>query len=251
MEQEAIKIKNMTVAYNAEPVLWNIDVAFYQGKLTAILGPNGAGKSTLLNAMLGLIHPISGNVNFLKGDKNWGTFKSVQKNVAYVPQKSSVDWDFPTDVLDVVVMGRYAHLGWMKRPKKRDYEIAEEKLEQVGMLDFKKRQISQLSGGQRQRVFLARALAQEAAVYLLDEPLAGVDIKTEKVIINLLQELVAQNKTVVVVHHDLQTVEEYFDEVVFLNHEITDAGSVSSTFTEENIEDTYRRDRNIERVHEI
>ena len=251
MGREAIKIKNMTVAYQAEPVLWNVDVAFKQGKLTAILGPNGAGKSSLLNAMLGLINPISGHIKFLKNNDRWGEFKSVQKNVAYVPQKSSVDWDFPTDVLDVVVMGRYAHLGWIKRPRKSDYKIAEEKLAQVGMLDFKKRQISQLSGGQRQRVFLARALAQEAEVYLLDEPLAGVDIKTEKVIIHLLKELIAQDKTVAVVHHDLQTVEEYFEEVIFLNHEIIASGSVESTFTEDNIEETYRRDRNAERVEEI
>lgn len=251
MGREAIKIKNMTVAYQADPVLWNVDVAFKQGKLTAILGPNGAGKSSLLNAMLGLINPISGHIEFLKNNGHWGDFKSVQKSVAYVPQKSSVDWDFPTDVLDVVVMGRYAHLGWIKRPRKLDYKIAEEKLEQVGMLDFKKRQISQLSGGQRQRVFLARALAQEADIYLLDEPLAGVDIKTEKVIIHLLKELIAQNKTVAVVHHDLQTVEEYFEEVIFLNHEIIASGSVASTFSEENIEETYRRDRNVERIEEI
>lgn len=250
MKQEAIKIENMTVAYDAEPVLWNVDVSFNQGALTAILGPNGAGKSSLLNAVLDLNKPISGDIEFFINGENYGAFKNVQKYVAYVPQKSSVDWDFPTDVLDVVVMGRYTHLGWIKRPRKKDYAIAEEKLEQVGMLDFRDRQISQLSGGQRQRVFLARALAQEAEIYLLDEPFAGVDIKTEKVIINLLQELIHQDKTVVVVHHDLQTVEEYFDEVVFLNHEIIDYGPVSSAFTEENIEETYRRDRSIERVDE-
>jgi manganese/zinc/iron transport system ATP- binding protein len=248
MNKQAINIENMTVAYQAEPVLWNVNVTFNKGKLTAILGPNGAGKSTLLNAILDLVKPVSGNIQFIKNDGNWGTFEDVQQHVAYVPQRSSVDWDFPTDVLDVVVMGRYAHLGWLKRPKQNDYDIAKEKLEQVGMLSYQDRQISQLSGGQRQRVFLARALAQEADVYLLDEPLAGVDIKTEKIIIDLLEELAKEGKTVVVVHHDLQTVEEYFDEVIFLNHEIIDYGETASTFTDKNVEETYRRDRNAERI---
>ena len=247
MNAESIKINNMTVAYQAQPVIWNVDVSVKTGKLTAILGPNGAGKSSLLNAMLDLIKPVSGDIKFAI-QSNWSDFKNVQKYIAYVPQNSSVDWDFPSTVLDVVVMGRYAHLGWLKRPKKSDYKLAEEKLDEVGMLAFKNRQISQLSGGQRQRVFLARALTQEADIYLLDEPLAGVDIKTEKVIMKLLEDLVKQNKTVVVVHHDLQTVEEYFDEVIFLNHEIIAQGSVDTTFTEENIQETYRRDRNAEGV---
>ena len=250
MQAQSINIKNMTVAYQANPVIWNINVAVNTGKLTAILGPNGAGKSSLLNAMLNLIKPISGDIQFLIGD-NWYGFESIQKHIAYVPQNSSVDWDFPTTVLDVVVMGRYAHLGWLKRPKKSDYEIAEEKLNEVGMITFKDRQISQLSGGQRQRVFLARALTQEAEIYLLDEPLAGVDIKTEKINMSLLRDLVEQNKTVVVVHHDLQTVEEYFDDVIFLNHEIIEHGSIESTFTKENIQETYRRDRNIEGIESI
>lgn len=247
MNAESIKINNMTVAYQAQPVIWNVDVSVKTGKLTAILGPNGAGKSSLLNAMLDLIKPVSGDIKFAI-QSNWSDFKNVQKYIAYVPQNSSVDWDFPSTVLDVVVMGRYAHLGWLKRPKKSDYKLAEEKLDEVGMLAFKNRQISQLSGGQRQRVFLARALTQEADIYLLDEPLAGVDIKTEKVIMKLLEDLVQQDKTVVVVHHDLQTVEEYFDEVIFLNHEIIAQGSVDTTFTEENIQETYRRDRNAEGV---
>lgn len=250
MKKSAIKIENVTVAYHAQPVIWNIGASFNEGKLTAIIGPNGAGKSTLLNAMVHLIRPIAGKINYSR-DENWQTFKETQKDIAYVPQKSAVDWDFPTTVLDVVVMGRYVHLGWLKRPKKADIKIAEEKLKQVGMLSFKGRQISQLSGGQRQRVFLARALAQEADIYLLDEPFSGVDIKTEKIIIALLRDLVAQNKTVVVVHHDLQTVEEYFDEVLFLNKEVIAYGPTETTFTEENIEETYRRDRNTERVEEV
>ncbi len=244
MKDESIRIKNLIVAYHAQPVLWNVNVNVKRGKLTAILGPNGAGKSSLLNAVLDLVKPITGDIEFSVEEHKRQTFKEVQEHIAYVPQKSSVDWDFPSTVLDVVVMGRYAHLGWIKRPKKSDYEIAEQKLDAVGMLSFKDRQISQLSGGQRQRVFLARALAQEADIYLLDEPLAGVDIKTEKVIMRLLRELVEENKTVVVVHHDLQTVEEYFDEIILLNHEIINAGSVNEIFTQENIEETFRKDRN-------
>ena len=250
MNNESIKVQNMTVAYQAKPVIWNINISIKEGKLTAILGPNGAGKSSLLNAMLNLIKPISGDIQF-SIQNQWNEFQQVQKHIAYVPQNSSVDWDFPSTVLDVVVMGRYAHLGWLKRPKISDYKIAEEKLNEVGMLPFKNRQISQLSGGQRQRVFLARALTQEAEIYLLDEPLAGVDIKTEKVIMSLLRDLIRQNKTVVVVHHDLQTVEEYFDEIIFLNHEIIEHGPVETTFIEENIQETYRRDRNAEGVEEL
>ena len=250
MNNESIKVQNMTVAYQAKPVIWNINISIKEGKLTAILGPNGAGKSSLLNAMLNLIKPISGDIQF-SIQNQWNEFQQVQKHIAYVPQNSSVDWDFPSTVLDVVVMGRYAHLGWLKRPKISDYKIAEEKLNEVGMLPFKNRQISQLSGGQRQRVFLARALTQEAEIYLLDEPLAGVDIKTEKVIMSLLRDLIRQNKTVVVVHHDLQTVEEYFDEIIFLNHEIIEHGPVETTFIEENIQETYRRDRNAEGVEGV
>ena len=229
MTKQAIQVKNMTVAYDATPVVWNVTAQFNSGKLTAIIGPNGAGKSTLLNTTVGLIQPISGEAQF---------------NI----NNTSVDWDFPATVLDVVVMGRYVHLGWIKRPKKADIQIAKEKLEQVGMLEFQDRQISQLSGGQRQRVFLARALAQEAEIYLLDEPFAGVDIKTEKVIITLLRKLVQQNKTVVVVHHDLQTVEEYFDEVLLMNKEVVAAGPTHEIFTEENIEETYRRDHDVQGV---
>lgn len=247
MTNQAIQVKNMTVAYDATPVVWNVTSHFNAGKLTAIIGPNGAGKSTLLNTIVGLIQPIAGEAKFNIKNK-WQTFKEVQKHIAYVPQKTAVDWDFPATVLDVVVMGRYVHLGWIKRPKKTDVQIAKEKLEQVGMLEFQDRQISQLSGGQRQRVFLARALAQEAEIYLLDEPFAGVDIKTERVIITLLRKLVLQNKTVVVVHHDLQTVEEYFDEVLFMNKEIVKAGPTEEVFTEEYIEETYRRDHDVQGV---
>lgn len=250
MSTEAIKVDNLTVAYHAQPVIWNVTSQFHKGKLTAIIGPNGAGKSTMLNTMVDLIEPVSGAVSYNVNEK-WQTFNNVQKHIAYVPQKTTVDWDFPATVLDVVVMGRYVHLGWIKRPKKSDYQIAKDKLDQVGMLGYQDRQISQLSGGQRQRVFLARALAQESETYLLDEPFAGVDIKTEKIIITLLRELVEQNKTVVVVHHDLQTVDEYFDEVFFLNKEVIAFGPTEEIFTDENIEETYRRDNNVQGAEEV
>lgn len=241
----AIKLEHVTVAYNAKPVLWNVTTTFEAGKMTAIVGPNGAGKSTLMKSMLNLAKPIAGEVTFdVPGQKNV-SYAKVKNEVAYVPQNSSVDWDFPTTVEDVVLMGRYGKLGWFKRPRKKDYEIAKSMLDAVGMPTFKGRQISQLSGGQRQRVFLARALAQEADIYILDEPLAGVDIKTEKVIINLLRDLVSEGKTVIVVHHDLDTVPKYFDHVLLLNHEVVAAGPVETTFTRENIDLTYHTDRNL------
>lgn len=245
MEEYAIKIENMTVAYDAEPVLWNINVGFEKGRMTAIIGPNGAGKSTLIKSALGLEKRISGEVLFSVAGERYRPYNEIKTEVAYVPQNSSVYWDFPTTVIDVVLMGRYGRLGWFKRPKQEDKEIAEEMLEKVGMSTFKNRQISQLSGGQRQRVFLARALCQQAEIYVLDEPLAGVDIKTEAIIIELLQELVREGKSVIVVHHDLDTVEDYFDDVVFLNQEVVEHGPVAEVFTDENIEKTYKRDRNI------
>lgn len=245
MEEHAIKVENMTVAYDAEPVLWNINVGFKKGHMSAIIGPNGAGKSTLMKSALGLEKRISGDVFFSVAGEKYRPYDEIKREVAYVPQNSSVYWDFPTTVIDVVLMGRYGRLGWFKRPKKEDIEIAEEMLEKVGMPTFRNRQISQLSGGQRQRVFLARALCQQADIYVLDEPLAGVDVKTEAIIIGLLQDLVSQGKSVIVVHHDLDTVENYFDDVVFLNQEIIAYGPVEEIFTEENIENTYKRDRNI------
>lgn len=246
INDQIIHLKNLTVAYDAKPVLWNITTAFKKGQMTAIIGPNGAGKSTLIKAMLDLEKKLSGEVTYLVGKNETALSYHVARNeVAYVPQKNDVDWDFPTSVIDVVTMGRYGKLGWLKRPTKNDKKIATEKLEAVGMSSFKNRQISQLSGGQRQRVFLARALAQESSIYILDEPLAGVDMKTESIIIDLLKDLTQQGKTVIIVHHDLRTVPDYFDQVLFLNQEVVAAGSVSSTFTEENIDDTYRKDHNL------
>lgn len=245
MEEVAIQMRNVTVAYDAKPVLWNVSADIKKGKSTAIIGPNGAGKSTLMKTMLDLKEAVAGSVKFSTDSKQAQTFGQVKNDIAYVPQKSAVDWDFPTTVLDVTLMGRYGQMGWFKRPNKKDKQIAEEMLAKVGMSSFKNRQISQLSGGQRQRVFLARALAQQANIYILDEPLAGVDMKTETVIIQLLKELTAQGNTVIIVHHDLQTVEEYFDEVLFLNHEVVAYGSVAEVFSDENIGLTYRKDRNL------
>lgn len=243
-EKRAIQISQLTVAYDAKPVLWNTSVIFKKGKLTAIVGPNGAGKSTLIKTILDFIKPVTGQIDYYVG-KQSSEYKEIKNHIAYVPQNSTVDWDFPATVLDVVLMGRYGHLGWFKRAGKKDREIAKEMLNKVGMPTFANRQISQLSGGQRQRVFLARALAQEADIYMLDEPLAGVDMKTERIIMDLLKELTNSGKTVIVVHHDLQTVEEYFDEVVFINQEVLNSGPVSYVFTKTNIDETYRQDRNL------
>lgn len=230
-----INVEDMTVAYSTKPVLWDIDLEIPKGILMAIVGPNGAGKSTLIKAMLDLIKPISGTVTF-----HGETYKEHRKYIGYVPQSESVDWDFPANVLDVVLMGRYGELGWFKRPGKNDKELALDALEKVGMKDFANRQISQLSGGQQQRIFLARALVQDADIYFMDEPFKGVDAKTEGAIVELLKELKNRGKTLVVVHHDLQTVEEYFDWVVLLNRQVIKAGPVEEVFTDENLNKTYR-----------
>ncbi|WP_249435741.1 metal ABC transporter ATP-binding protein [Paenibacillus sp. Marseille-Q4541] len=224
----------MAVAYHKKPVLEDITFTVPEGKLIGILGPNGAGKSTLIKAALGLVPTISGEV------KIYGkSYKEQRKRIGYVPQRESVDWDFPTNALDVVMMGRYGRLGWFKRPGKKEKEIALDCLRKVGMGDFYNRQISQLSGGQQQRVFLARALAQDADIYFMDEPFAGVDALTEKAIIALLSDLKEQGKTVLVVHHDLATVEEYFDHVMLLNGKLIASGPTDTTFTSELLQKTY------------
>lgn len=230
----AISVDDLTVAYNYKPVLWDIDLKIPEGVLMAIVGPNGAGKSTLIKSILGIIKPIAGTVTIY--DK---IYQKMRKEVAYVPQKGSVDWDFPTTVFDVVVMGTYGSLGWIKRPALQEKKRALEALEKVGMLTFKDRQISQLSGGQQQRVFLARALVQNASIYFMDEPFQGVDATTEVAIINILKELRKQQKTVVVVHHDLQTVPEYFDWVTFLNVKKIATGPVKDIFNDNNLTKTY------------
>jgi manganese/zinc/iron transport system ATP- binding protein len=230
----AIQVTDLTVAYQAKPVLWDIDLEVPSGILMAIVGPNGAGKTTLIKSILGLIKPAAGQV--LIQDK---PYKEQRRLVAYVPQRGSVDWDFPTNVLDVVMMGRYGSLGWIRRSGRREKEMAMEALEKVGMAELHDRQISQLSGGQQQRVFLARALVQDAQVYFMDEPFQGVDATTERAIVTLLKELRAAGKTVVAVHHDLQTVPEYFDWVTLLNVQRIASGPVGEVFTEQNLKRTY------------
>ena len=238
----AVEVEDMTVAYTTKPVLWDVDMKVPIGSLAAIVGPNGAGKSTLLKAMLGLLTVISGSVKFYI-DHHLAMDKKDYKKIAYVPQSGSVDWDFPTTVLDVVRMGRYGHLGWFKRPSKKDKELALSMIEKMGMSDYVDRQIRQLSGGQQQRVFLARALVQEADIYLMDEPFKGVDKTTEHAIISLLQEMKARGKTVIVVHHDLNTVPQYFDWVTMVNKQTIAYGPVADTFTDEAIERTYGKGR--------
>jgi len=229
-----LEVTDLTVAYNEKPVLWDIDCTVEEGILMAIVGPNGAGKSTFIKAVLGLVKPAAGGVKFY--GKNYDEMRKV---IGYVPQRGSVDWDFPTNALDVVMMGRYGHLGWFKRPGKTDKELAMEALEKVGMSDFADGQISRLSGGQQQRAFLARALVQEASLYFMDEPFVGVDATTERTIINLLQELRSQGKTLIVVHHDLQTLKEYFDWAMLLNVRRIDLGPVDRVITEENLKRAY------------
>jgi len=230
----AVEVRDLTVAYRDKPVLWDVDLEVPKGVLMAVVGPNGAGKTTLMKGLLGLVRPAAGHVR-IHGE----TYESQRRQIAYVPQRGSVDWDFPTDVLDVVMMGLYGRLGWLRRPGRSEREAGMRALEKVGMADLADRQIAQLSGGQQQRVFLARALVQDASIYLMDEPFQGVDATTERAIVHLLQELRAAGRTVLVVHHDLQTVPEYFDWVLLLNVRRVAAGPVEEVFTEENLRATY------------
>ena len=230
----AVDVHHLTVAYRDTPVLWDVDVTIPQGTLTAIIGPNGAGKSTMLKAVLGLVPVASGSIEILGKDD-----PSQRRLIGYVPQRGSADWTFPTNALDVVTMGTYGQLGWFRRPGKAERERAMDALEQVGMADFADRQISQLSGGQQQRVFLARALVQDAELYIMDEPFAGVDAQTEKAIVTLLHALRERGKTVIVVHHDLESAPEYFDWLVLLNVRLIATGPFEATFTPENLAKTY------------
>lgn len=230
----AVEVDDLTVAYNEKPVVWDVDLAVPAGVLMAIVGPNGAGKTTMLKAILGLVKRAAGTV-LIYGKP----YIEQRKIVGYVPQRGSVDWDFPTNVLDVVMMGRYRSIGWIKRPGSHDRSLAVEALKKVGMEKYAHRQISQLSGGQQQRVFLARALVQEAMVYFMDEPFQGVDATTERAIISLLRELRSVGKTVVVVHHDLQTVPEYFDWVTLINVRRIASGPVCDVFNEVNLRAAY------------
>ena len=232
--QLALEINDLTVAYNSTPALWDVDISVPNGVLSAIVGPNGAGKSTLIKAVLGLIPRAAGTAKFFGLP-----YEKARSRVGYVPQRGSVDWDFPTSVLDVAMMGLYGKLGWIRRPGKAERLVAMNALEQVGLTDFAHRQIGQLSGGQHQRTFLARALVQEADLYFMDEPFAAVDAVTEKAIVEVLRSLRETGKTVVVVHHDLSTVPEYFDHVSLLNVELIASGPTVAIFTDENLRKAY------------
>ncbi len=234
MKQNCIKIEDLTMAYHEKPVLWDIDATVQKNSITAIVGPNGAGKSTLLKGILGLLKPLSGHIEIF--DK---PVREVLNKIAYVPQTGSVNWDFPTTVLDVVTMGQYVHLGWIRRPGKRERQLAMTALQKMGMADFANRQISQLSGGQRQRVFLARAICQDADLYIMDEPLAGVDRKTEGIIMDLLKQFQKNDKTVVAVHHDLNSLQAYFDHVIVLNKVVVSQGTLEEALTKAAIDQAY------------
>lgn len=233
-ENPVLEVHDLTVSYHRKPVLWDIDLTIPAGSLTGIIGPNGAGKSTLIKSIMGLV-PITGGYTRLF-DK---PLEQVRKRVSYVPQRESVDWDFPASALDVVLMGRYGNLGLFRRPRTADREVALQCLRKVGMESFAARQISQLSGGQQQRVFLARALAQDADLYLMDEPFAGIDAATEAAVVQLLFEMKQRGKTVVVVHHDLQSAAEYFDWIILLNMRLIASGPTEKVFTQELLQHAY------------
>lgn len=230
----ALHIEDLTVAYGGAPVLWDIDLDIPPGVMAAIVGPNGAGKSTLIKAALGLVAPLAGHV------RAFGLpVARARPRIAYVPQRQSVDWDFPVTVLEAVTMGLYGQLGWFRRPGRAERARAEAALAEVGLPDYARRPVGALSGGQQQRVFLARALVQGADLLILDEPMAGIDAPTEAAIVAVLRAQVAQGRTVVVVHHDLQTVTRHFDWLVLLNRRIVAQGPVKATYTRENLRATY------------
>ncbi|QEL18932.1 metal ABC transporter ATP-binding protein [Limnoglobus roseus] len=230
----AVEVHDLTVAYQQKPALWDVDLTVTPGSLMGIVGPNGAGKTTLLKAILGLIPVVSGDV-LVHGRP----YRQQRRRVAYVPQKSSVDWDFPTTVFDLVRMGTYGRLGWFRRPSRAENDMTRQALAQVGLTDFRDRQIGQLSGGQQQRAFLARSLVQEADVFVLDEPFQGVDAVTERAVIDILRKLRDEGKTILVVHHDLTTVPTYFDAVTLLNVQVIASGAVGEIFTPENLHRAY------------
>ena len=233
-KEPLLEVHDLTVSYNNKPVLWDIDFSLPSGVLAGIIGPNGAGKSTLIKTIMGLIEPSSGYSNMFGQELD-----AVRKRVSYVPQRESVDWDFPASVFDVVLMGRYAKAGLFRSVSKADKEVAHECIRKVGLEAFETRQISQLSGGQQQRVFIARALAQDADLYFMDEPFAGVDMATEADIIKILKEMREKGKTVVVVHHDLQSAIDYFDWMVMLNMRLVASGPTSEVFNQESLQETY------------
>ncbi|MBR9860249.1 metal ABC transporter ATP-binding protein [bacterium] len=233
-EPTLIEAHNLTVVYGRKPALWNVDFEIPGKQVIGIMGPNGSGKSTLLKSIMGVVEPTSGFTKVYDQD-----IDDVRDRISYVPQRQDIDWDFPASVWDVVSMGRFAQRGLFKRLNKEDQDIIAQSLDKVGMLSFSKRQISQLSGGQQQRVFLARALAQQGELFLMDEPFAGVDISTEEMIIDLLKEMKEEGKTLVIVHHDLHTAQSYFDWLVLLNTRLVASGPVSEVFNDKTLSDTY------------
>lgn len=229
-----IEAHNLTVLYGRKPAIWNVDFKLPEGQVIGIMGPNGSGKSTLLKAIMGVVNPTTGYTKVYDQE-----LEKVRHKVSYVPQRQDIDWDFPASVWDVVSMGRFHVCGLFKRLTSEDHDIIQESLEKVNMLGFAKRQISQLSGGQQQRVFLARALAQQGELFLMDEPFAGVDIATEEMIVNLLKDMKSKGKTLVIVHHDLHTAQSYFDHLVLMNTRLVACGKTSDVFTDQILTDTY------------
>lgn len=247
MKNSTVEVHDLTVTYNQKPALWDIDFEIPQGALVGVIGPNGSGKSTLIKSIMGIIEPSSGWVKVFDKD-----IDAVRHKVSYVPQRETVDWDFPTNVMDVVLMGRYGRTSLFKRSSKKDRLIAEESLEKVGMLQFANRQIAQLSGGQQQRVFMARALAEQAEVYLMDEPFAGVDAATESSIFQVFEEIRDSGKTMMVVHHDLQSAAKYFDWIVLLNTRLVAVGPTEEVFTQELLQEAYGGKLSIlSQIHDI
>ncbi|HLR03643.1 MAG TPA: metal ABC transporter ATP-binding protein [Virgibacillus sp.] len=232
---KALTVRNLTVSYDNHTALKDISFSIDEGTLVGVIGPNGAGKSTLMKALLGLIGKDYGTIEIFGK-----TIKQIRKNIAYVPQRNNIDWDFPINVLDTVLLGTYPKLGVFHRPKKEDREKALECLDRVGLSEFRKRQIGELSGGQQQRVFLARALAQEADLFFLDEPFVGIDATSEKTIIGILKTLRDNGKTVIVVHHDLSKAEEYFDDLILINEKLIDFGHTKKVLDPETITKAYQ-----------
>lgn len=242
----AISVNNLFVSYHGTLALRDISFTIQQGRMVGIIGPNGAGKSTLLKAMLELIDRDKGQIEILGKP-----IKEVRKEIAYVPQRSETDWTFPITVLDTVLLGTYPRLGLFHRPKKRQKDLAFACLEKVGMEAYSSRQIGELSGGQQQRVFIARALAQEASLFCLDEPFVAIDVTSEEIIVNILQELRNQGKTVLVVHHDLSKASSYFDELVLLNKDLIDVGPVKEILQPEIMMKAYASQLSFLQLNEV
>lgn len=234
LNTKVLALHDVTVAYGNQPVLWSVDFELPKGIMAGVIGPNGAGKSTLLKAIMGLLPISSGRIHLFSSE-----LKQVRKKIAYIPQKESIDWDFPITVEEVVGMGRYVHQKWWQSTSGKDKIVVQNALEQVDLLAYAKVAIGELSGGQKQRVFIARALAQNADMYLMDEPFAGVDVASEKKIIDLLKDIQAQGKTIIVVHHDLQSAMDYFNWVIFLNKRLVASGPIETTYNLTNLQSTY------------